>query len=170
MSTDLYYTLKIEISTTRDKFHRLLSTIPDAALNLPSKNPSWNNGELLYLMSLSPLIIKSNLTKNLYARAFSSSLSNRLINPRIEGRSEGHIRLQARNATCFSIAVEYNENCAQVLEMLAKIPDDGFAKYLTVYERDELLPPIVTVDRLFQYVKKHFDNYRPQINLDTNLP
>ena len=170
MTTDLHHTLRFEISITREKFHRFLITIPDAVLNLPSKNPGWKNGELLYLMSLSPLIIKSILIKNMYASAFSCSLSNRLTNPRIQGRNEVYIRSRARNATCFAIAMEYNETCSRVLEMLAKIPDDGFAKYLTVYERDELLPPIVSAEQLFHYVKKHFDTYRHQIDLGSNIP
>ena len=101
----------------------------------------------------------------MYANAFPRSLSNRVTDPIIQGVNETFIRSRAREATRFSIALEYDETCTKVLEMLAEIPDDGFAKNLTVYERDALLPDIVTVEQLFHYVKKHFDVYSQQIDL-----
>lgn len=170
MTTDLHYTLRFEISITQDKFHRFLITIPEAALKLPSKHADWNNGELLYLMSISPLIVKSILRKNISASAFPRSLSNGVTDPLIQGVNETFIRSRAQNATRFSIALEYDETCARVLDMLAEIPDDGFAKNLTVFERDALLPDIVTVEQLFHYVKRHFDAYRQQIDLGSNVP
>lgn len=61
MNTDIRSTLRTEIELTRQRFHRLLVTIPDAALTLPSKDPDWTNGELLYRMSIASLIIRSTL-------------------------------------------------------------------------------------------------------------
>ncbi|HEU0293210.1 MAG TPA: hypothetical protein VFR47_10775 [Anaerolineales bacterium] len=107
--------------------------------------------------------------KNMYESAFPRSLSNRLTDPLIQGLNETFIRSRARNATRSAIALEYDESCARVLEMLAEIPDDGFAENLTVYERDLLLPDTVTVAQLFHYVKKHFDTYRQQIDPGSNF-
>lgn len=54
MPSYFHVELKAEIELARERFHRFLATIPEEALELPSKDSYWTNGELLYRMSVAP--------------------------------------------------------------------------------------------------------------------
>lgn len=165
MTAYLHIELKAEIEMTREKFHRFLATIPEDALKLPSKDTDWTNGELLYRMSVAPLIIKSILKKNKRENSKPFPIPAVVTGPLIQRTNEMFIRSRAANSTRWSIAREYAETCKVVLEMLEGIPDDGFERKLIIFEDDPLLSKPATVEELFHYVRKHFETYCKQINL-----
>jgi hypothetical protein len=136
-------------------------------LQLPSKVPDWTNGELLYRMGLAALIILSTLKKNTTDKARTSAIHEIVTGPLIQRTNELFIRARAANSTRWSIAREYAESCARVLEMLEEIPVDGFERKLMIFEDEPLLPKPATVEQLFHYVKNHFEVYRKQIELGT---
>ncbi len=41
--------LKQEMEETRLAFHQLLDSLPERALDLPSDNPAWTIGEVIYI-------------------------------------------------------------------------------------------------------------------------
>ena len=43
-----------EIESTRAAFHRLLDSLPEEALSLPSDNPAWNIRQVLYHITVIP--------------------------------------------------------------------------------------------------------------------
>lgn len=49
--------LRQEIEATRLAFHQLLDSIPDKAFSLPSINPAWTVGQVLYHMSIAPRLM-----------------------------------------------------------------------------------------------------------------
>ena len=167
MNTDIRSSLRTEIELTRQQFHRLLVTIPDAAVKLPSKDPAWTNGELLYRMSVASLVIRSTLKKNAAEHSDRLSIHQVVTGPLIQRTNEMFIRMHAQNSSRWSIAREYDETCTRVLEMLDTIPDDGFDQMLRIseFENDPLLPEMVTVEQLFHYARNHFDTYSQQLNL-----
>jgi hypothetical protein len=167
MPSYLHTELKAEIELTREKFHRLLATIPEEALTLPSKDPDWTNGELLYRMSIAALIILSTLKKNRTDKSKTSAIHQIVTGPLIQRTNELFIRARAANSTRWSIAKEYAETCARVLEMLEEIPTDGFERKVVIFEDDLLLPKPATIEQLFHYVRNHFEVYRQQINPGT---
>jgi len=46
--------LQQEIESTRTAFHRLLDSLPEEALSLPSDNPAWNIRQVLYHIAIIP--------------------------------------------------------------------------------------------------------------------
>lgn len=46
--------LRQEIEDTRLAFHRQLESLPEEALLLPSSNPAWNAGQVLYHIAIIP--------------------------------------------------------------------------------------------------------------------
>lgn len=163
MTEDTRLALRTEIEFTREKFHRMLVTVPEESLQLVSKNPTWTNGEVLYRISISPLFVRSILKRN------SGRWSNRLLpklvtGPLIEWGNEKLIQASFHNLTRLSLAKDFEYHCALALEVLDQVSDDDFEKIVVVSEPDALLPPQVTIEQLFHYIKNHFNLYRKQIN------
>jgi hypothetical protein len=169
MSNAVRTALRSEIELTREKFHRFLVTIPDDTLRLPSKDPAWTNGELLYQMSTSPRIIKSFLKILRRENTRFHYVSKAITGPMIQKTNEIFIRSRGHQITRWLIAEEYDNTSALVLELLDAVCDDDFEKKLTLPDLDPLLSGQVTVESIFHYVKNHFYAYRNQIHVVRKL-
>lgn len=168
MSNAVRMALRSEIELTREKFHRFLVKIPEEALRLPSKDPAWTNGELLYLMSTSPRIIKSFLKK--YANETRLNyVSKAITGPLIQKTNEIMIRTRGHKITRWLIAEEYDSTIALVLGLLDAVSVDDFEKMMTLPDLDPLLSGLVTIEDIFHYVKNHFYTYRSQIQVVSQL-
>ena len=166
MDTDMHSILMTEIELTQQKFHRLLITISDTALRLSSKDPGWTNGELLSRMSVAGLIISHILQKNTAENPSLASISQIVRAPVIHRMDESFVRIRAANANHWTIAWQYDNTTALVLEALGGISASGFDQMLQISDSDALLPGPVTVAQLFHYPKNHFDLHSQQLNLD----
>ena len=168
MNNAVRLALQSEIELTREKFHRFLVKIPEEALRLPSKDPAWTNGELLYLMSTSPRIIKSFLKKYTNETRLNY-VSKAITGPLIQKTNEIKIRSRGHKITRWLIAEEYDNTHELVLGLLEAVPDDDFGKTLTLPNLDPLLSGQVIIEDIFHYVKNHFYAYRSQIELVQQL-
>ena len=169
MSNAVRIALKCEIEFVREKFHRFLVTIPEETLRSPSKDPAWTNGELLYLMSTSPRIIKSVLKKYTRENTHFQYVSKVITGPLIQKTNEVIIRSRGRKITRWLLAEEYDHTSMLVLELLDAVSDGDFDKTLTIPDLDPLLSGPVTIENIFHYVKDHFYTYRSQINIIKEL-
>ena len=74
--------LRAEIIQTRAAFHELLAQIPDEAFSMPSENPAWTIGEVLFHMSLAPRFmvtdLKAIVSRPWLARIFSALVPDAL--------------------------------------------------------------------------------------------
>ena len=169
MSNAVRIALRSEIELTREKFHRFLVTIPEEALRVSSKDPAWTNGELLYLMSTSPRIIKSFLKRYTSENTRFNYVSKAITGPLIQKTNEILLRTRGHKITRWLIAEEYDVTSTLVLELLDTVSDNDFGKTLTIPEIDPLLSGPVTIEDIFHYVKKHFHAYRGQIDVVRQL-
>jgi hypothetical protein len=169
MSNAVRIALRGEIEITREKFHRFLVKIPDEVLRLPSKDPAWTNGELLYLMSTSPRIIKSFLKKYASENTRLNYVSKAITGPLIQKTNEFLIRTRGPKITRWLIAEEYDSTHALVLQLLDAVSDNDFQRTLMIPALDPLLAGPVTIENIFHYVKNHFYAYRNQINVARQL-
>lgn len=167
MNTDIRSILRAEIELTRQQFHCLLVTIPDKVLKLPSKDPGSTNGELLYRISIASLLIQPTLKRNAAENSNRLPIHQIVTGPLIHRTNEMFIRMHAQNSTRWSIVREYDETRTRVLDMLDRIPDDGFDQIVRVADNDALLPDTVSIEQLFHYAKDHFETYSQQLNLGT---
>jgi hypothetical protein len=141
MSNAVRIALKGEIEFVREKFHRFLVTIPEETLRLPSKDPAWTNGELLYLMSTSPRILKSLLRKHTSQNTRFHYVSKIVTGPLLQKTNEILIRARGYKITRWSIAEDYDSTNALILAGQ------------------------ITIESVFHYVKNHFYAYRKQVNV-----
>jgi hypothetical protein len=73
--------------------------------------------------------------------------------------------MHAQNSSWWSIAREYDETCLRILELLERIPEDGFDQIARITDNHSLLPDSVNIEQLFHYAKDPFDTYSQQLNL-----
>jgi hypothetical protein len=165
MDADTRIALQAEIEHTREKFQRFLITIPEEALQCPSKDSAWTNAEILYKISISPLVIPSILKRNF--GTWSHLVIPRIVTGSLLVKSkERFIRSHAGRATLRTFADEYQLSCNEALKILDGFLEKDFKKTLSIMEPAPLLSGQVTVEQLFHYVKNYFDTYRPLVDVE----
>lgn len=155
--------LRAEMVQTQNDFHKLLNEIPDAALALPSDNPIWTIGEVLYHMSLAPRLLVTDLRiilgQPVLAKIFTflvpASLFHRL--------NETLTRRGANGLDRASLAHEYDKAHTRALQALDALSETDLQKSLPYPGYDPMLAGDVTVEKLFHYVQMHFAAHEKQI-------
>ena len=155
--------LQREIEETRIRFHQLLESIPDEAFVKPSGNTAWNIGEVLYHMSLAPRFLVEDV-KMFHGPRWFHRLIPILVPKRLFDWLNAKLtRFGARRLSRQFLTDEYNKAHRKTLEALAKTGEADLQKSLDYPDWDPLLSGAVSIERLFHYVKEHFDSHEEQI-------
>ena len=155
--------LRREIEATRTAFHQLLDSIPVDAYSLPTDNPAWNVGQVLYHMSLAPRLLGED------AKMIRGQSRLLRVVPAIVPRglfdwlNKQWTRYRGRNPSPAFLAGEYDKAHAAALRALAEVDDSDFQLRVHYPDWDPLLSGEVTLERLFHYVKAHFDSHAGQL-------
>jgi hypothetical protein len=155
--------LRAELTQTHNAFHALLAEIPDEAFSKPSDNPAWTIGEVLFHMSLAPrfmttdlmMIIKRPWLAKVFASLVTVSVFHRL--------NELYTRYGSRRLNRAFLAEQYDRAHERMMKSLEKLQEIDFQTSLHYPGYDPLLSGVVTVERLFRYIKLHFEVHAGQI-------
>lgn len=155
--------LQGEMEATRRAFHSLLDEVPDEALDLPSDNPAWTVRQVLYHMSIAPRMLVADarlLTGNprLYQpllRLFPARLFH-FLNERLTRRG-------ARGLDRAGLRRAYDDAHAKALHALQSCAGGDFHRPVAYPDWDPLLAGNVDLERLFRYVRRHFEAHAPQV-------
>jgi hypothetical protein len=155
--------LASEIRETREKFLALLESIPEADYSLPTNNPAWTVGDILYHITLGPRALSLEIWMIVHARGlfqigmkyFPSKLFNR-VNATFARRGKRINRQMLVKA--------YEAGHAGIRSRLRRTREGDFQKSV-VYPAEFVseLAGKVTVERLFRYVKGHFEVHSKQL-------
>jgi hypothetical protein len=157
-SQDISQQIRTEIEATRQDYHDLLAEISEKDFNKPSLNPEWTIGEMLYHMSLAPrgLPMDVFLIRHLkWVPKLPAGPFDRL--------NIYFTRRGAKNATKKSLAETYDKAHAGTLKALESVRDDEWSLGVEYPDWDPLLSGFVTLERLFHYIKRHFDSHEKDI-------
>ncbi len=155
--------LRQEIESTRADFHRLLDSIPEDALSLPSDNPAWNIRQVLYHIAMIPryMIVEVVMIRR---QVWLYQLLPRLIPKGVfDWLNARMTRLGARRLSRQQLAEEYDRSYKASLRALDSVGDADFGKSLNYPLWDPLLAGDVTLEYMFGYIKRHFDSHAAQI-------
>jgi hypothetical protein len=157
--------LRMEIIETQEAFHQLLESIPEDAFGIPSDNPAWTIGEVLYHMSLAPRFLSQDVkmitTQNWMYKIIPILIPKQLF----DWLNKKLTKYGARKLSREFIAAEYNKAHRATLKALDEVKEADFEKKLNYPDWDPLLSGEVTLERLFHYVKLHFEAHTEQIRL-----
>ena len=155
--------LRFELMETRNAYHRLLAEIPDEAFSRPSDNPAWTIGEVLFHMSLAPRFMTTDLriilTRPGLARMFAAFVPVPLFN-RV---NDLYTSFGARNLNRSFLQDQYDKAHQRALKALDSLQESDFQTTVWYPGYDPQLSGVVTVERLFHYIKLHFDSHAGQI-------
>jgi len=160
--------LQTEIEETQQAFHALLASIPDEAFDLPSDNPAWTIGKVLYHMSIAPRMMGTDV-KMIVTQSWMYKIIPVVIPKRLFDWANKHLtRWGAHNLSREILKEEYDKAHAATLKTLHEVKDSDFGKKVNYPNWDPLLSGEVTLERLFEYVKVHFDSHAEEIRKRLN--
>jgi hypothetical protein len=160
---DVYEQLCHEIIETRLRFHQLLDTIPDRDFSWPSDNPAWTIGEVLYHMSLAPRLVIADV-RMITGQTGLYRLIPRLVPKRLFDWVNARMtRYGARHLSRSFLAREYDKAHEIALRALGRVAEGDFQRRAIYPDWDPLLSGEVTLERLFHYMKEHFDAHAAEI-------
>lgn len=155
--------LRREMEETRLRYHALLAAIPDEALQLPSENPAWTVGEVLYHMSVAPRLMIADV-RMITGHSRFFGLIGRLVPRRLFDWLNARLtRFGARNLSRDFLAREYDRAHQTALRALASVSEEDLQMGAQYPGWDPLLAGEVTLEQLFHYVKNHFEVHRAEI-------
>lgn len=156
--------LETQLENTHRLFIELVHSIPEENYSLPTDNPAWTVGDILFHITLGPRAIALEAWMIVYVpglfgwvmRHFPSRLFNRVNAWFGRGRSERVSRQGLLKA--------YGKAHAVIKSRLRRTREEDLGK-MVVYPADFVseLAGVVTVERLFQYVTEHFELHERQL-------
>ena len=155
--------LRLELIQTREAYHSFLAEIPDDAFSKPSDNPAWTIGEVLFHMSLAPRFVTTDL-KIIISRPWIAKIFAILVPRSLFDRlNDWYTRYGSRNLNRKFLAEQYDKAHERTIKSLEGLRDDDFQKSLRYPGYDPILSGDVTVERLYRYMKLHFESHAGQI-------
>jgi len=154
-----------EMESTRQNFHHLLDSVPEALYLHPSHNPAWTNGDVLYHIALGMTLIHYEVWLTLHACGLLQVGLN-IFPAKPLNRINALFAHKGNQVTHRRLIKLYERGHTGLMSSLKRMRDDDFGKWVNVPpELDIILSGKVSIERLFQHVKIHFDAHVGQIKI-----
>ena len=155
--------LRIELIQTCNAYHAFLDEIPDKAFSKPSDNPAWTIGEVLFHMSLAPRFMTTDL-RMIISRPWLGRIFVLLVPRSLFDRlNDFYTRYGARNLSRSFLVEQYDKAHRRALRSLESLQEDDFQKSMQYPGYDPILAGDVTVEKLYRYIRLHFEFHAEQI-------
>ncbi|MBI3167052.1 MAG: DinB family protein [Chloroflexi bacterium] len=147
-----------ELEKTHDGFIELVNSIPEENYSLPTDNPAWTVGDILFHITLGPRAVALEVWMIVHARGvFGFTMRHfpsRLFNSVNAWFGRGRDQRVSRRG----LLKAYGRAHAVVKSRLRRTREEDLVK-LVVYPPDFVsdLAGEVTPERLFRYVSRHFE-------------
>ncbi|MBN8582905.1 MAG: DinB family protein [Anaerolineae bacterium] len=158
--------LEQQLKETHERFIALVESIPETDYDLPTDNPAWKVGDILFHITLGPRALALEIWLTIHARGaynfamrhFPSRLFNRVNAWFGSGRSERVSRQGLLKA--------YGQAHAVIKSELRRAREEDLVK-TAIYPLDYVsdLKGEVSVERLFRYVTGHFEEHEAALRL-----
>lgn len=155
--------LAVEMEITRQNFHHLLDSVPESVYSHPSDNPAWTIGAVLHHITIGLPALRFEIWMIRHApRLFQMGLNS--FPAKGFNKLNAQFARRRKNPTRGTLTKAYENGHAGLISSLMRMSEDGFQKSV-IYPDDFVseLAGKVTVERLFRYVKYHFDIHADQI-------
>ncbi len=154
-----------ELERTYLRVVTLIESIPESDYSLPTDNPAWSVGDILFHITLGPRALAFEIWMIVHLRGvfqfgmrhFPSGMFNRV------NASFGR---QGKRVSRQGLLKAYGKAHAGIRSRLRRTREEDFGKSV-VYPADFVseLEGTVTVERLFQYVTGHFEVHEQALRL-----
>lgn len=152
-----------EIEATQCAFHTLLDSIPDEAFALPSDNPAWTVGQVLYHMSIAPRMMIMDVQMISGQRWIYRLIPVIVPKKLFDWLNARLTRYGAYNLSRQFLRNEYDRANTAILQVLDSLSEADFIRSQPYPDWDPLLSGEVSMEYLFGYIKRHFDSHAAQL-------
>ena len=155
--------LAAELESTRQEFHRLVEVVPEEFYGHSSANPAWTIGDVLYHITLGPPAIRAEIWMIRHVSWLFSAFLNKTTS-RIFNWGNALFARHPKRITPEILIRNYERGHAGLLKSLGKMKEADLSKsvlYPDAFVSE--LAGVVTVERLFRYIKLHFEIHAGQI-------
>ena len=155
-----------ELEMTRKAYLHLVKSVPEEFYGHPSANPAWTIGDVLYHITLGPAAIRTEAWMIRHAGWLFSALLNDGT-AGIFNRGNALFARHPKRITPQKLIKSYENGHSGLLTSLEGMQDADFNKsvrYPASFVTE--LAGVVTVERLFRYIKLHFEIHASQIRVE----
>jgi hypothetical protein len=152
-----------ELESTRREYLHLVESVPEEFYGRPSANPAWTIGDVLYHITLGPPAIRTEIWIVRHAGWLFSAVLNHSTS-RIFNWGNALFARRPKRITQEILFRSYERGHAGLLTSLRSMQEMDFSKsthYPDTFVAE--LAGVVTVERLFRYIKLHFEIHASQI-------
>ncbi|MFH2103830.1 MAG: DinB family protein [Chloroflexota bacterium] len=155
--------LRQEIESVRLDYHRLLDEIPESAYLLPSANPAWTVGQVLFHMSLAARLLPGDVGIIKSRVGWLQSIPRLVPRQIFHWLNERHARIGGRRASRESLKKTYDQAHRGALQALESLSNADLTLGMEYPGWDPLLSGQVTLETLFRYLRLHFESHAGQV-------
>lgn len=152
-----------EIEETRKRYIALVNSIPESDYSLPTDNPDWNVGDMLYHMTLGPptLAFESWMIANAHG-LFQFAMN--YVPAKLLERLNGLYARKGKRISPQSLIKAYEAGHNRIMSRLKRTREEDLSKS-AIYPPEfvTMLSGEVTLERLFHYVTEHFEDHKAQL-------
>lgn len=159
-----------DLEATRQNFHHLLDTVPEATYVHASDNPAWTVGDVLYHITLGPSFVRSEMWLLCRATWFWQIVMND-VTARVFNWGNALFARHPKRITRQSLLKAYEAGHAGMVSSVKSLREKDFEKsvnYPASFVAE--LEGAVTAERLVRYLVAHCDIHAEQINAILNAP
>jgi hypothetical protein len=152
-----------ELQDTHEKFLALLESIPESDYSLPTDNPAWTVGDSLYHVTLGPKALSFEIWMITHMRGFFH-LGMKFFPSKLFNRVNAVFARRGNRINRQRLIKAWEAGHASIRSRLRRTQDADFQKSV-VYPPEFVseLSGEVSVERLFRYVKRHFEVHSRQL-------
>lgn len=155
--------LLFELEATRQNFHQLVDSVPETLYSRPSINLAWTIGNVLYHITLGQPALQFEIWMIRHAKGLFQLAMNDLTSS-IFNWANARFARRGKHVTRQGLVKAYENGHAGILSSLKRMREEDFARSITYPESfvSELAGE-VSIERLYHYVKGHFEIHAKQI-------
>jgi hypothetical protein len=154
--------LLADLEAAQRGFHHLLDTLPEAAYIHPSLIPGWTNGDVLYHITLGPPAVRFEIALIRNAPWLFKALTP--ATSRLFNRANALFARHPKRITRQRLLKAYEAGHAGLAYGLKRLDESDLGRSV-VYPDHFVseLAGVVSIERLYRYIKIHFDVHAGQI-------
>lgn len=160
--------LERDLDETHHRFIDLVESIPESDYSLPSDNPAWSVGDILFHITLGPRALALEVWMTVYAAGLYNFLMRHFPSRFFNSVNAWFGRGRSRRVSRQSLLKAYGKAHAAIKSELRRTREEDLVKSV-VYPPDFVsdLAGEVSVERLFRYVTGHFEEHERALRRDS---
>ncbi len=162
--------LEQELEETHCRFIALVESIPEANYSLPTNNPAWTVGDILFHITLGPRALGLEIWMTIHAAGLYNFLMRHFPSRLFNSVNAWFGRGRSRRVSRQGLLRAYGKAHAVIQSRLRRTREEDLGKTV-IYPADFVseLAGEITVERLFRYVTEHFEGHVKQLEIASGI-